>query len=165
MDVVATRSQLQISMQLPGKAFRIVRFNVRQEIKFVKVKSRHFRRWTRLCWTFRLSDAIYIVWTSFGEFVLDNSLVFRDSWGILRYPSRNRACGVEKFSTPSVSGLSARALAEEFRWWKLRNCLVSFLLPSQQSGWWKRSSICIAVEIKEFAVKGNRHQNISVFLT
>ena len=48
-------------MQLPGKAFRIVRFNVRQETKFVKSeKSSLIRRpsaWTSLRWTFRLSDA------------------------------------------------------------------------------------------------------------
>ena len=36
LDVVATRSQRQISTKSTGKAFRIVTFNVRQEIKFVK---------------------------------------------------------------------------------------------------------------------------------
>ena len=52
-----------------------------------------------------------IVSTSLNSFALDISLVLRESWGISGYPSRSRACGVEKFSTPSASGLSARAVA------------------------------------------------------
>ena len=39
-----TRSQRQIGSRLPGKAFEDVRFIIRQEINFAKVKSRHFRR-------------------------------------------------------------------------------------------------------------------------
>ena len=97
-----TRSQQQISMQLSGKAFRIVRFNVRQRIKFVKSEKS----------TFSSSECLDIVSTAsnsveqrLNSFALDNSLVLRESRGNSRYPSRNRACGMEKFSAPSAERL------------------------------------------------------------
>ena len=111
MDVVATRSQRQISTQLSGKAISIIRFNVRQRIKFVKKWIRHFRRPSAWTSSDIVSTSSNSVEQRLNSFALDISFVLRESWGISRYPSRNRACGVEKFSTPSASGLCARAVA------------------------------------------------------
>jgi len=86
-------------MQSTGKAIRIVRFNVWQRIKFVK-KSKVDIFVVRM-----LGHRFNVVkqrWIAFKLLREDNSLVLRESWWISRYPSQNRGCGVEKFSTPSV---------------------------------------------------------------
>ena len=58
-----------------------------------------------------------------------------------------------------------RHFTAEFRWRKLQELFPShFFYRHVNSGWWKRSSLCIVVELK-FAVEVNRYQNISVFLT
>jgi len=107
------------------------------------VKSRRFRRPSS--WT-----SSNIVWTVVA---LDNSLV-------LAYVTRKGFCDILREivlvawkiylrRTPSASGLSARAVAVVC--WTVplkKDCFALFLLPSEQFGWWKRSTLCVVVEIR-----------------
>ena len=158
-DSISTERQL--STQLQGKAFKIVGFNVRREIKFVKkwkviifVVLGH--RWT----------ALNIVWTT-SRWTFRLSYVTRKGF---RDILRKIELGAWKSSlrqAPSASGLSARAVAVVC--WKVPlkkaeklSCLVSFTVATIRLV--KRISLCIVVE-SEFAVRVNRQRNISIFLT
>jgi len=156
--VVATQSQRQLGTQLPEKAFRIVRFNVRQRIKFVK-------KW---------KVDIFVVRVLGHRFnIVEQLRVGHFACLMTREGFRDILCEIVLAAwksslrwEPSASGLGARAVAVVCWQVPLKKAeKLSCHVSSTVTSIWlvKRVSRGIVVE-SEFAVKVNRHQNISVFV-